>query len=163
MKRSESVTDFGRGAITREKKNKANTNSPTRRRDVLVAMNNLEILDDNEENRRLIKRKTWTKSLRLDSADSSDNSIIEEKIKKENNLISTEGFIIESILDDPIEEDFRKLRDDTSENYYEQLLENFYKSSEDVIHYIYTADDILIVSVVTNKSDVGQVDRKSVV
>lgn len=157
MKRSESITDLGRSTIGERRKSK-NMDSLSRKRDVLNSLGSLDIMDERESTgRRLEKRKTWSKSLKVDSADSSDSSIVEEKIKKDNNLISTEGYVIESILDDPVDEDFKTKDDDDNDIYYEQLLENFYNSPEDVVHYVYSADDILVVSVSLTKEDVNQV------
>lgn len=135
MRRTESASDFGRQFLVNNKKD----------------LGDIEDFGDDEAPResgtgsKLIKRKTWTKSLRPLNNDIDCNEFVEDHIKAVNNLTDTSGYIVESVHDEPKELEIS----DHARTAYISLSSDFLDNVDKVYHFVSCKKgDIEVVSTV---------------
>lgn len=137
FRRSESARDFGRQfVLTKE------TKKPCQKETADLDGDKREKKQEYES--RLVKRKTWTKSLRVINGELDDNDVVEERIKFENNILDTEGYIVESVIDDPKPIGNKKGVIPA----YDVLSRDFLLGVDKVYHFILIGDDIEVITTI---------------
>lgn len=132
MKRDETIDELVKGSKPKyDKKEKLSSNSKR-----MLGMS----FEDLSVNRKIDRKRAWTKSMILEEG--VDLTSVEGY--SDTLLFNFDGYIIESFKDEPNDNDKSKITNDL----YEQLSNHFFPNPDEVIHYIYSADDVFIISVV---------------